>query len=112
MTTLAASSAAAAERAVTRKPIDWWRWAGRVFLLFLLIFTVLPMLWMVLTSIKTQFAAMQYPPQWWPAEPTLDNYFKLLDPTKKIGQEFLRYFINSFYVSLATTILGVVVAVP
>jgi multiple sugar transport system permease protein len=99
-------------RGPARKPIDWWRWAGRAFLLFLLIFTVLPMLWMVLTSIKSQFAAMQYPPQWWPAEPTLENYHKLLDPTNSVGQEFLRYFWNSLYVSVATTILGVVVAVP
>ena len=99
-------------RSRAKKPIDWWRWAGRVFLLFLLIFTVLPMAWMVLTSIKSQFAAMQYPPQWWPAEPTLENYHKLLDPSNSVGQEFLRYFWNSLYVSVATTILGVLVAVP
>lgn len=101
-----------AQRPVVRKPIDWWRWAGRVFLTFLMLFTVLPMAWMILTSVKSQFAAMQYPPQWWPSEPTLNNYFKLLDPTNRIGREFLRYFWNSFYVSLLTTILGVVVAVP
>ena len=95
-----------------RKPIDWWRWSGRVFLLFLLIFTVLPMLWMVLTSLKSQFAAMQYPPQWWPKEPTLENYAKLLDPSNSAGQEFLQYFWNSLYVALATTILGVAVAIP
>ena len=95
-----------------RKPIDWWRWAGRFFLAFLLIFTMVPMVWMVLTSIKSQFAAMQYPPQWWPAEPTLANYRKLLDPTNPVGQDFLRYFWNSLYVSVATTILGVAVAVP
>jgi multiple sugar transport system permease protein len=99
-------------RPIARKPIDWWRWAGRAFLTFLLIFTVLPMAWMVLTSIKSQFAALQYPPQWWPTEPTLQNYWKLLDPNGSVGQEFLRYFWNSFYVSLATTILGVAVAVP
>ena len=99
-------------RPIVKKPIDWWRWAGRLFLTFLLIFTVLPMAWMILTSVKSQFAAMQYPPQWWPAEPTLNNYFKLLDPTNRVGQDFLRYFWNSFYVSLLTTILGVVVAVP
>ncbi len=97
---------------VTRKPVDWWRWSGRVFLAFLLIFTVLPMAWMVLTSVKSQFAAMQYPPQWWPAEPTLQNYWRLLDPTNKVGQEFLLYFWNSLYVSTLTTILGVAVAVP
>ncbi len=70
------------------------------------------MAWMVLTSLKSQFAAMQYPPQWWPAEPTLENYHKLLDPSNSVGQEFLQYFLNSLYVSMATTILGVVVAVP
>jgi len=101
--------------APTRRPrakTDPWRWAGRIFLVLLLLFTVLPMVWMVLTSIKSQFAAMQYPPQWWPTEPTLQNYTKLLDPSGSTGQEFLRYFWNSFYVSLATTILGVLVAVP
>ena len=101
-----------AVRPVVKKSIDWWRWAGRAFLTLLMLFTVLPMLWMMLTSVKSQFAAMQYPPQWWPSEPTLHNYFKLLDPTNRVGQEFLRYFWNSFYVSLVTTILGVVIAVP
>ena len=94
------------------KGVDWWRWAGRAMLLFLLIFTVLPMAWMVLTSIKTQFAAMQEPPQGGPREPTLQNYAKLLNPADDIGRDFLRYFWNSFYVSLATTVLGVVIAVP
>lgn len=93
-------------------PVDWWRWAGRVFLGFLVLFTAVPMVWMFLTSIKTQFAAMQYPPQWWPEEPTLQNYTKLLDPTNPVGNDFLRYMWNSFYVSTATTILGVIVAVP
>lgn len=106
------SVVAAAPRPAVRRPIDWWRWAGRAFLVFLLIFTAVPMLWMVLTSLKTQFAAMQYPPQWWPKEPTLANYVKLLDPSNSVGEEFLRYFLNSLYVSTATTIVGVAVAIP
>jgi multiple sugar transport system permease protein len=92
--------------------VDGWRWAGRVFLVLILLFTAVPMVWMLLTSIKSQFAAMQYPPQWWPKEPTLENYTKLLDPTNPVGNDFLRYMWNSFYVSLATTVLGVAVAVP
>jgi multiple sugar transport system permease protein len=99
-------------RPVYKKPIDWWRWAGRFTLVFMLLFTVLPMAWMFLTSIKSQFAALQYPPQWWPAEPTFQNYWRLLNPNDTIGREFLLYFWNSLYVSLATTILGVAVAVP
>ena len=92
--------------------VDGWRWAGRIFLALLLFFTVMPMVWMVLTSIKTQFAAMQYPPQWWPKEPTLANYERLLNPANPAGADFLQYFWNSWYVSVATTVLGVVVAVP
>ncbi|MDQ0473893.1 carbohydrate ABC transporter permease [Labrys wisconsinensis] len=99
-------------RRAARKPFDGWRWAGRLTILFLLVFTVLPMAWMVLTSIKTQFAALQYPPQWWPAEPTLANYWRLINPADSTGREFLLYFWNSLFVSLTTTILGVVVAVP
>ena len=101
-----------AARPRSRRPIDWWGWAGRIFLLLLLIFTVLPMVWMLLTSVKSQFAAMQYPPQWWPAEPTLRNYTRLLSPTGDVGRRFLTFLWNSFYVSLATTILGVIIAVP
>ena len=40
-------------RLQSKKPIDWWRWSGRVFLTFLLLFTILPMAWMLLTSVKS-----------------------------------------------------------
>lgn len=55
---------------------------------------------------------MQFPPQWWPDQPTLDSYQKLLDPQNSVGQDFLRFFWNSLFVSTATTILSVIVAVP
>jgi multiple sugar transport system permease protein len=105
-------STGAAPPRPSRRPIDWWRWAGRVFLLVLLLFTAVPMVWMVLTSIKSQFAAMQFPPQWWPSEPTLENYTKLLNPMNPVGHDFLRYMWNSTLVATTTTILGVCVAVP
>ena len=109
---MTATTLPATERPVSRRPIDWWRWGGRAFLAVLLFFTVMPMAWMVITSLKTGFAAMQYPPQWWPAEPTLDNYIRLVDPRGSVGQDFLRYFWNSMFVSVLTTIAAVVVAVP
>lgn len=95
-----------------RRRIDGWRWAGRIFLAFMLLYTALPMVWMLLTSIKSGFAAMQFPPQWWPSEPTPASYQKLLDPQNSVGQDFLRFFWNSLFVSTVTTILAVVVAVP
>jgi multiple sugar transport system permease protein len=96
----------------TRAGIDLWRWAGRIFLTVMLLFTLLPMVWMLLTSFKSGFAALQFPPQWWPKEPTLASYRKLLDPTSSVGEDFLRFFWNSLFVSTLSTILSVIVAVP
>ena len=91
---------------------DPWRIFGAVFLVAMIIFAMLPMVWMLITSLKTQFAALQYPPQWLPTNPTLEQYTRLLSPSNDVGQEFLRYLFNSVWVSFASTVLGVVVAVP
>src|SRR5215208_2692933 len=85
------------------------RW---LFLAFLLAFTALPMVWMVSTSIKTEFAAIQQPPRLIPAEQKFDQYTTLLSPTNATGQQFLGYLRNSIWVSTATTVLGVLIAVP
>ena len=85
------------------------RW---LFLAFLLAFTALPMVWMVSTSLKTEFAAIQQPPVLIPAEPTFEQYTTLLSPVNHTGQQFLGYLRNSIWVSTATTVLSVLIAVP
>ncbi len=92
--------------------IGGWSVTGWIFLVLLLLYAVLPMLWMLITSIKTQFAAIQYPPEFIPSNPTLEQYYRLLSPSSEIGAQFLRYMWNSIYVSVLTTIFGVGVAVP
>lgn len=89
-----------------------WGIVRVVFLALLTLFTLLPMVWMLLTSLKTQFAASQYPPEWWPKNVTFEQYFILLSPATETGREFLRYMFNSVWVSFASTVLGVLVAVP
>jgi multiple sugar transport system permease protein len=83
-----------------------------VWLIVLLAFAVIPMLWMLSTSLKGQFAALQQPPEWVPSHPTLEQYQTLLSPAGTIGPVFLRYFLNSMIVSTATTLLGVLIAIP
>ncbi len=104
-------AATRARRSRRRRP-DGWGIAAWVFLTLLLLFAILPMLWMLVTSLKTQFAALQYPPELIPSNPTLEQYWTLLSPSSDVGHDFLRYMWNSIYVSTATTVLGVVVAVP
>lgn len=94
------------------KRIDGWRWSGRILILIMLFYTALPMAWMLLTSIKSSFAAMAFPPEWWPSEPTLASYRNLLDPQNSVGKDFLHFLWNSVVVSSLTTILSVMIAVP
>ena len=109
------ASATGTRVARTRK--KWRRISGFdilaiVFTAFLLAFALIPLAWMFSTSLKSQFAAIRQPPVWIPAEPTLDAYRILLSPDSPIGGRFLRYMWNSVKVSTATTLIGLVVAIP
>jgi multiple sugar transport system permease protein len=95
-----------------RREAGGWSVFGWIFLVLLLLFSALPMVWMLITSVQSQFAAIQYPPEFLPSNPTLEQYWRLLSPTSEIGGQFLRYMWNSIYVSVLTTIFGVGVAVP
>ena len=97
---------------MSRRTIGGWSLTGWIFLVLLLLFSVLPMLWMLITSVKSQFAAVQYPPELIPRNPSLEQYWRLLSPTSEIGTQFLRYLWNSIFVSTLTTVFGVAVAVP
>jgi multiple sugar transport system permease protein len=89
-----------------------WGATGWLYLVVLVLFAILPMAWMLLTSIKSQFVALQYPPVWIPTTITLEQYYRLLSPTGDVGGQFLRYMWNSIWVSTATTVIGVAIAVP
>jgi len=97
---------------VKTRRIDGWSVTGWVFLILLVLYAILPMVWMLITSVKSQFAAIQYPPEWIPGNPTLEQYRRLLSPSNEVGAQFLRYMLNSIYVSTLTTVFGVAVAVP
>jgi putative chitobiose transport system permease protein len=69
------------------------------------IVTVLPFVWMLLTSLKgPQDPIFSVPPQFIPAHPTLDNYGKVLDTLP-----ILSFFRNSIVVALSVTLLSVLV---
>jgi multiple sugar transport system permease protein len=66
----------------------------------------LPLVWVLLTSLKTRVLAYQIPPEWI-FTPTTDNYVALFEK-----YPFPRYFRNSALVSSAATLLGLVVGIP
>ena len=110
----ARAQAGAVSRARRRRlpRLGAWDIVSFVWIVLLVIFALVPMIWMLSTSLKGQFAALQQPPEWIPSHPTLQNYLTLLSPTGDVGPVFLRYFLNSVIVSATTTLLGVLIAVP
>lgn len=75
-----------------------------VIILFLLVFCLLPLLWMALSSLKGTEELYLYPPTVIPREPTLDNYNYILSKG-----DFLTYFFNSFFVAVFATLLTVTI---
>jgi multiple sugar transport system permease protein len=65
--------------------------------------SIFPILWMLLTSVKTQQETLVSPPVWIPTHPTLDSYRRVADSID-LGSSFL----NSLIIAVCCTI-GVVV---
>lgn len=68
-------------------------------LTFLTIFFIFPFYWIATGAFKIQDVAIALPPQWFPTNPTFENFKALLVPLTG------RWFFNSVFVSLMTTIL-------
>ncbi|WP_454856840.1 carbohydrate ABC transporter permease [Rhizobium binxianense] len=65
-----------------------------------------PFLWMGVSSIKTLPELYTVPPIWWPATPTLGNYYKVL-----FESNIPRYFLNSVVISVGSTGLALLLAI-
>ena len=68
---------------------------------------VLPLLWTLSTSFKTQVAAQSYPPELIPSNPTLDNWTYLFSTA-----DFISAVQSSLVVTVGATLLTLIVAVP
>ena len=78
---------------------------GGVVLFVLIVWTLAPIYWMVVTSLKLNSEIYGEHVTLWPQKPTLDNYDVLFWKTN-----FLIYFRNSVIVAVATTLLSLVSA--
>lgn len=74
--------------------------------LLVLLFFLLPLLWMVLNSFKTPLDINQLPPALL-FKPTLDNYANVFQ-----SQNFLSFMGNSFLVAAGSTLFGLLLGLP
>jgi len=80
-----------------------WRYAALVLMVLL---TIGPFLWLLSTSLKSGSENIYaFPPQLLPAQPTLDNYVKVLQ-----SQPFFSYLLNSLSVAALAVLCNLVLA--
>jgi ABC-type glycerol-3-phosphate transport system permease component len=80
-----------------------FRWLGNGLLAVLLVWTLVPFYWMVVTSLKRDKEIYGYEATLVPRQPTLEAYQRLLRQTP-----FLKYVRNSTIIAVATTLASLV----
>jgi sorbitol/mannitol transport system permease protein len=74
---------------------------------FVALLIFFPVLWMILTSFKTEPSAVAMPPEFLSADWTLENYAEVW-----ARSDYPRFFWNSVVISVGSTLLGLLVAIP
>src|SRR5437660_5715195 len=82
------------------------RWSY-FFLVLFAIFSLVPPLYMLITSLKTSAEISAATNPWWIFHPTLSNYVGLLT-----SNQFLTFFRNSAFVSIFVVTITMLISVP
>src|SRR6202035_5232050 len=77
------------------------------FLTLFAIFSLVPPLYMLITSLKSSAEISAATNPWWVFHPTLSNYIELLT-----SNQFLTFFRNSAFVSIVVVTITMLISVP
>lgn len=81
-----------------------------LLVIFLVLFTSLPLIYVVSTAFKPLDELLRFPPIFFVRKPTMDNFRDLLFATSSSSVPFLRYVVNSVFVSVATVLATVMIS--
>jgi multiple sugar transport system permease protein len=82
------------------------RWSY-FFLTLFAIFSLVPPIYMLITSLKSSAEISAATNPWWVFHPTLSNYVELLT-----SNQFLRFFWNSSMISIIVVIVTMLISIP
>ena len=80
------------------------------FLVTLGLFSVLPLIYSIITSFKPLEELLKFPPPFYVVRPTLQNYRALPGLLSNLSVPLSRYIFNSLFVTVSATVLYVFVA--
>ena len=81
-----------------------------VFLTAMGLFSVLPLFYCIVTSLKPLDELLVFPPKFWVERPTLQNYTLLPSLLDKLEVPLSRYLFNSLFTTVVATVLHIIVA--
>lgn len=81
--------------------------ARYIVLTIILLFLLFPVLWVLLTSLKTNMEAYRFPPTFFPEKLSMEGYLRLF----KENNDFFTYYKNNFIVSGATALFTTIFAI-
>ncbi|ARA98327.1 carbohydrate ABC transporter permease [Geobacillus thermodenitrificans] len=85
--------------------VNWWALTKVIFLGMFLIFTVFPLYWILITSLKPRKDMFTVPLQYWPKHLTLENYVNIFEISN-----FDVYIFNSLLVSTVSGLFSLMIA--
>lgn len=72
------------------------------------LFTVFPLFYCIITSLKPLDELLIFPPRFWVARPTFDNYRVLPALLSNLEIPLSRYVFNSLFIAIATTVVQII----
>lgn len=90
---------------------ELYRIVARVVVWLAIAVTMIPLVFMVTTSIKPAGLAQSIPPEWL-FSPTFEHYLNIFSGQTSTGQAFLPLLVNSAIVSTGSTILTIALGLP
>ena len=81
-----------------------------LFLILAGLFTILPLVYSIITSFKPLDEIMAFPPKFYVVRPTFKNYTILPELFSNLKVPFVRYIFNTLFISMVITVLHVIVA--
>ncbi len=73
-------------------------------------FCVLPMFYNIITAFKPLDELLVFPPRFWVYNPTVENFTQIPALLESLRVPVSRYFFNSLFISVASTILQIIVS--
>ena len=89
---------------------SWGNFFYFFFLILFGLFSVLPMVYTVCTSLKPLEEILIFPPRFFVTRPVIDNYTALPKLLSNLSVPLSRYIFNSLFVSVSTTVLHIFIA--